>query len=230
MFLTVRRPSRWAVYSADADGKPGTKLFDLLSPTEYAAGHSFFEAPPGTTLEASTSYVLVWSHLGGGEHRLQRTLSDNEDAGALAGFSIANVFYRGADVDNLTANSTSNVLEIAVYTNQDLSPPKRVTAFDLHSGNSAARGIWGNEETIWVANDGSGGGNKIFAYKRSDGSRDSGKDFNTLNGVSNTHVRGICSDGTTMFVADSNDDKIYAYKMSDKSPRLRQGHHPGHRQ
>ena len=108
---------------ADSSGKPGAKLFDLVSPTEFAAGHSFFEAPPGTTLDPDTSYVMVWSHPGGTEHRLHRTLSDNEDSGALAGFSIANVFYRGADVDNLDANSTSNVLEIAVYTNRDLSPP-----------------------------------------------------------------------------------------------------------
>ena len=50
---------------ADSGGQPGAKLFDLVSPTEYAAGHSFFEAPAGTTLAASTSYVVVWSHLGG---------------------------------------------------------------------------------------------------------------------------------------------------------------------
>ena len=200
---------------ADSGGKPGSKLFDLLSPTEYAAGHSFFEAPPGTTLEASTSYVLVWSHLGGAEHRLHRTLSDNEDSGAVAGFSIANVFYRGADVDNLTANSTSNALEIAVYTDRDLSPPKRVTGFDLVSNNSAPRGVWGNEETIWVANDGSGATDKLYAYNRSDRSRDSSSDFDTLNTPGNNNPRGICSDGTTMFVADGGDDKIYAYKMSD---------------
>ena len=200
---------------ADSGGKPGSKLFDLLSPTEYAAGHSFFEAPPGTTLSASTSYVLVWSHLGGAEHRLHRTLSDNEDAGAVAGFSIANVFYRGADVDNLTANSTSNALEIAVYTDRDLSPPKRVTAFNLVSNNSAPRGVWGNEETIWVANDGSGATDKLYAYNRSDRSRDSSSDFDTLNTPGNNNPRGICSDGTTMFVADGGDDKIYAYKMSD---------------
>ena len=200
---------------ADSGGKPGAKLFDLLSPTEYAAGHSFFEAPPGTTLAAETSYVLVWSHLGGAEHRLHRTLSDNEDAGAVAGFSIANVFYRGADVDNLTANSTSNALEIAVYTDRDLSPPKRVTAFDLVSNNSAPRGVWGNEETIWVANDGSGATDKLYAYNRSDRSRDSSSDFDTLNTPGNNNPRGICSDGTTMFVADGGDDKIYAYKMSD---------------
>ena len=80
---------------ADSNGKPGAKLFDLVSPTEFAAGHSFFEAPPGKTLDASTSYVMVWRHLGGAEHRLHRTLGDGEDSGKLTGFSIANVFYRG---------------------------------------------------------------------------------------------------------------------------------------
>ena len=201
---------------ADSGGKPGAKLFDLVSPTEYAAGHSFFEAPPGTTLEASTSYVLVWSHLGGAEHRLHQTLSDNEDAGAVAGFSIANVFYQGADVDNLTANSTSNALEIAVYTDRDLSPPKRVTAFDLHSDNDNPLGIWGNDDTFWIVQN-SSTTDKLFAYNRSDGSRNSGQDFNTLNGAGNDAPTGICSDGTTMFVADYVDDKVYAYKMSDKS-------------
>ena len=37
---------------ADSSGKPGAKLFDLVSPTEYAPGHSFFEAPLGTNLAA----------------------------------------------------------------------------------------------------------------------------------------------------------------------------------
>ena len=50
---------------ADSSGKPGEKLFDLVSPTEFAAGHSFFEAPPGTNLAPDTSYVLVWSYVGG---------------------------------------------------------------------------------------------------------------------------------------------------------------------
>ena len=100
---------------ANSSGKPGAKLVDLISPTEYAAGHSFFEAPPGTYLREGTSYVLVWRHLGGAAHRLRKTSSDSEDAGAFTAFSIANVFYRGADLDNLSANSGSNALEIAAY-------------------------------------------------------------------------------------------------------------------
>ena len=98
---------------------------------------------------------------------------------------------------------------------QTPTTPKRVTGFDLASGNSSPTGVWGNDDTIWVANNGSGAGDKIFAYNRSDGSRDAAGDFDTLNAAGNADVRGICSDGTTMFVADSVDSQVYAYKMSD---------------
>ena len=174
--------------------------------------------------------MLVWSHLGGAEHRLHRTLSDNEDSGAVAGFSIANVFYRGADVDNLTANSTSNALEIAVYTDRDLSPPKRVTAFDLVSNNSAPRGVWGNEETIWVANDGSGATDKLYAYNRSDRSRDSSSDFDTLNTPGNNNPRG------DLFGWDHHVRRRRRRRQDLRlqdvrhDPGLRQGCHPGLRQ
>ena len=200
---------------ADLNGKPGAKLFDLVSPTDYAPGHSFFEAPPGTKLDPDTSYVLVWRHLGGTGHRLQATLGNSEDSGALTGFSIADAANWGSDLVSQVEDATGNALEIAVYTNQDLSPPKRVTGFDLVNNNSAPRGVWGNEETIWVANDGSGATDKLYAYNRSDRSRDSSSDFDTLNTPGNNNPRGICSDGTTMFVADGGDDKIYAYRMSD---------------
>ena len=200
---------------ADSSGKPGAKLFDLISPSEFAPGHSFFEAPPGTTLAAETSYVLVWRYLRGAGHRLQATLGNSEDSGALTGFSIADAANWGPDLAGQVVDATGNALEIAVYTNQDITPPKRVTGFDLVSNNSAPRGVWGNEETIWVANDGSGATDKLYAYNRSDRSRDSSSDFDTLNTPGNNNPRGICSDGTTMFVADGGDDKIYAYKMSD---------------
>ena len=206
-----------AVHTTDADGKPDAKLFDLISPSEYApASLSFFEAPAGTVLDPDTTYAVVRRYLGGTatSHRLQGTTSLAQDSGALAGFSIANAFFAGPGLSSLSP-VIGPVLEIAVYTNRDLSPPKRVTGFDLVSNNSAPRGVWGNEETIWVANDGSGATDKLYAYNRSDRSRDSSSDFDTLNTPGNNNPRGICSDGTTMFVADGGDDKIYAYKMSD---------------
>ena len=104
-----------SIYTADTDGKPDTKLFDLVSPDEYAPGHSFFEAPEATRLEANTTYVLVWRYIGNTWHRLQRTTSDSEDSGSLSRFWVSDSFYRGADVNNLTEDADSHALQIAVY-------------------------------------------------------------------------------------------------------------------
>ena len=114
-----------AAVHASADGKPGRKLFDLVSPTEYTPGLSFFEAPRGTRLEANTSYVLVWRYNGGTWHRLRRTTSNGEDAGSLTRFWVADSFYQGADLDNLNADANSNALKIAVYSNTP--PPGNAT-------------------------------------------------------------------------------------------------------
>ena len=59
--------------------------------------------------------MLVWRYLGGTVHRLRKTGSNSEDSGALTGFSMANAFYQGVDLDNLSADTGSDVLEMAVY-------------------------------------------------------------------------------------------------------------------
>ena len=92
--------------------------------------------------------------------------------------------------------------------------------FSLSSDNSRPYGIWGNPETIWVSDEGKG---KLFAYRRSDGSRDASRDFNTLKiagsalDPGNHNPRGLWSDGETMFVTDKNDRKVYAYWISNTS-------------
>ena len=116
----MRRPCRCRC-TPTRTGSRGAKLFDLLSPTEYAAGHSFFEAPRGARLDPSTSYVLVWRHNSGANHRLVKTTGNGEDSGAESGASIANAFRLGADVANLAQDSGGNALEITVYTGQ--APP-----------------------------------------------------------------------------------------------------------
>ena len=108
---------------ADADGLPGAKLFDLLSPTEYAAGHVFFEAPPGTHLAPETAYVMVWRHISGTAHRLERTTSNSEDSNPVSGASIADVLYRGVGLSSLDANSGGNSLSLAVYTEVNTDAP-----------------------------------------------------------------------------------------------------------
>ena len=111
-----------AVHAAKSDGKPGDKLFDLVSPSLYAAGEiSFFEAPAGTRLAPDTAYVMVWTYRSGEGHRLRRTVKDAEDRPeTLNGFGLADAFYFGADLDNLSMSTVdmstdTHALEIAVY-------------------------------------------------------------------------------------------------------------------
>ena len=70
--------------------------------------------------------MLVWRYNRGTWHRLQRTSSDSEDSGALTGFSIANTFYFGSNLNSLNTPSGNQALEIAVYgveRDQPLSMP-----------------------------------------------------------------------------------------------------------
>ena len=81
------------------------------------------------------------------------------------------------------------------------------------AGNTYPEGIWSDGTTMWVADSNE---DKIYAYKISDKSRDSSKDFD-LDSALTPAPTGIWSNSTTMWVTDYEDDKIYAYKMSDKS-------------
>ena len=49
------------------------------------------------------------------------------------------------------------------------------------------------------------------------GQRYAGKDFDTLDAAGNDSPSGIWSDGTTMWVADRDDDKLYAYNVATKA-------------
>ena len=49
------------------------------------------------------------------------------------------------------------------------------------------------------------------------GQRYAGKDFDTLYAAGNRGPRGLWSDGTTLWVSDRDDNKLYAYKLSDTS-------------
>ena len=59
----------------------------------------------------------------------------------------------------------------------------------------------------------------VLVYRGSEGSfaHNICGDFDTLDDAGNTQPRGIWSDGTTMWVVDEEDEKLYAYKMSDQS-------------
>ena len=111
--------------------------------------------------------------------------------------------------------------------------------------NVNPRGIWSNGTTMWVADAGftnAMGKKKLFAYKMSDGTPDANKDIDLakttmpkptdeelknsevalewqteLKNNDNSHPEWIWSDGAIMWVSDTEDKKIYAYNMADKS-------------
>ena len=99
-------------------------------------------------------------------------------------------------------------------------------------GNTFPQGIWSDGETMWVSDFKGFRTNqnkKIFAYKlklgddeTEDDRRVPSKEFETLQKAGNERPRGIWSDGTTMWVADKIDNKIYAYhgfrKTHDRNP------------
>ena len=122
-----------SLYTADANGKPDAKQFDLVSPDEFAAGHNFFEAPAGTTLAASTAYVVVWRHNGGTGHRLRFTKSNGEDSGAFGGATVADAVHFGAGPSNVAVDAAGHSMEIAVYTD---TVPGTVVYTDISPGNA----------------------------------------------------------------------------------------------
>ena len=86
--------------------------------------------------------------------------------------------------------------------------------YALASGNDSPGGVWSDGTTMWVV-DRNGG--VVFAYTVSDKSRDSAKDFTTLDAAGNDNPRGIWADGTTAWISDPADDKLYAYNFSTKA-------------
>ena len=87
---------------------------------------------------------------------------------------------------------------------------------------SDLNGIWSDGTTIWVVDDEFHDDvpDTIRAYRKSDQTRDDEKDITgrTMKAAGNVKPRGIWSDGMTMWVADSREDKIFAY---DKTTRQR---------
>ena len=204
-----------ATLNADSSGAPGSAICTLTDPSSFTSSGVHTFAAPNTcpTLTANTTYVMVLERTNNNNNAISLSGTNHlaEDPGSKEDWSIdGRHYYQGTSWS--TSDGQPHMIEVK---GTAIPPTKRVTGFSLHSSNSAARGIWGNDDTFWVANDGTGAANKLYAYNRSDGSRDTTADFDTLSAAGNESLRGICSDGTTMFVTDHDDDKIYAYKMSD---------------
>ena len=113
-----------AVYN-DRNGRPSGKLFDLFSPAEFGAGHSFFEAPPGATLDSGH---LLRAGMEPPERRRAPVAADLQQERGLGRGNgrqhRADAYRRGASVGRLSQESCCYALEIAVYTEVNTEPPE----------------------------------------------------------------------------------------------------------
>ena len=88
--------------------------------------------------------------------------------------------------------------------------------FDLDSSNQDPWGVWNFEGHLYVLDDED---RRVYVYRLDEdnsnnhGDRVSSREFDLDSG--NADGRGIWSNGTTVWVADQDDDKLYAYTLSN---------------
>ncbi|MYD99218.1 MAG: hypothetical protein F4X98_17780, partial [Gammaproteobacteria bacterium] len=95
-----------------ATGLPSstTEVATLTSPASLSVGNNTFTAPDNTTLSAGTTYFVVVSGNGG---TISTTTSDNEDAGAAAGWSIGNDgHFRSGNSGSWNVAGTSRMIRV----------------------------------------------------------------------------------------------------------------------
>ena len=89
--------------TVDGSNHPTSPCTALTAPSSFAAGTLVFRAPANTTLAANTTYSVLITSPGREGLRLDATPSDNEDAGAAMGWSIANT----SDIHNIVTDTWS---------------------------------------------------------------------------------------------------------------------------
>ena len=81
----------------------------------------------------------------------------------------------------------------------------------LNAGHSWPTGMWSDGETLWIAENGQGADDALYAYELESGERVEEREFEL--DESNRAPRGLWSDGETMWISDSGQDRLYAYEL-----------------
>ena len=83
---------------------------------------------------------------------------------------------------------------------------------DLDEGNDRATGLWGDGATIWVAQNGDGNQDGVYAYDLASGERLEDREFEL--DTANLAPRGLWSDRETIWVSDSGKNKLFAHDLA----------------
>ena len=82
----------------------------------------------------------------------------------------------------------------------------------LAAGNGDPTGLWGDGAVLWVAQNGSGANDAVYAYDLATAERVEEREF-ALD-ETNRAPRGIWSDGATAWVSDSGQEKLFAHNLA----------------
>ena len=83
---------------------------------------------------------------------------------------------------------------------------------ELDAANDWPTGLWSDGETLWIAENGQGADDEVYAYDRASGERLSEREFTLTE--ANRAPRGFWSDGETVWVSDSGRDRLFAYDLA----------------
>ena len=103
-----------------------------------------------------------------------------------------------------TASTVTTVLEVR---------PAH-TDFALAPGNGHPRGMWSDGTTVWIANDGFGSNNRIYAYDLATGAHNQDKSFD-LDPDANGAAGGVHGTSNVLYVTDARTDRILAYSIEE---------------
>ena len=82
---------------------------------------------------------------------------------------------------------------------------------ELDSGNDWPTGAWSDGKTLWLAENGQGADDAVYAYDLETGERVEDVEFALAE--ANRAPRGFWSDRTTVWVSDSGQNRLFAYNL-----------------
>ena len=82
---------------------------------------------------------------------------------------------------------------------------------ELDSDHDSPTGLWSDGETLWIAENGQGADDEVYAYDRASGERAEDREFEL--DERNRAPRGVWSDRATIWIADSGQDKLFAHDL-----------------
>ena len=83
---------------------------------------------------------------------------------------------------------------------------------ELDSDHGFATGAWSDGATLWIAENGDGADDAIYAYDLESGERIEDREFELDS--ANLAPRGVWSDRSTIWISDSGKDKLFAHDLA----------------